>query len=79
MTGLSSRASRARARSGITLTEILISIMIMGVGMISLATLFPIGLIKLRDATRSSRSAFLAESAMAEIEARNLFGKASFV
>ena len=33
-----------RRRSGITLTEILISILIMGVGLISLATLFPIGL-----------------------------------
>ena len=36
-------ARRVRARSGITLTEILISILIMGVGMVSLATLFPLG------------------------------------
>ena len=40
----------AKARSGITLTEILISILIMGVGLISLATLFPIGLVRLREA-----------------------------
>jgi Tfp pilus assembly protein PilV len=45
-------AHPSRARSGITLTEILISILIMGVGLISLATLFPIGLLRLRDASR---------------------------
>ena len=41
---------RGSARSGITLTEILISIMIMGVGLVSLATLFPLGLLRLREA-----------------------------
>ena len=41
-------------RAGITLTEILISIMIMGVGMLALATLFPLGLARLRDAARAS-------------------------
>ena len=51
----SRRASRLRRRSGITLTEILIAIMILGVGLVSLATLFPIGLLRLRDATRYSR------------------------
>ena len=38
-----------RRRAGITLTEILISIMILGIGMVSLATLFPIGLLRLRE------------------------------
>jgi type II secretory pathway pseudopilin PulG len=67
-----------RARAGITLTEILISIMILGIGMISLATLFPIGLLKLRESTRASRSAILAESATQELESRNLLAKPSF-
>lgn len=68
----------ARARSGITLTEILISIMIMGVGVISLATLFPLGLIRLRNAQRMSRGALLVESAISDLGARNLLSKFSF-
>ena len=56
-------AQRARAASGITLTEILIAIMILGVGLVSLATLFPIGLLRLRDATRYTRSATLLQTA----------------
>jgi len=65
-------------RSGITLTEILISILIMGVGMVSLATLFPLGLARLREAQRSSRSAFLGETAVGDCGARSLFDKFSF-
>jgi hypothetical protein len=65
-------------RAGITLTEILIGIMILGIGLISLATLFPIGLLRLREAQRQSRSAFLTESTMADISARNLLSRGSF-
>lgn len=68
-----------RGRSGITLTEILISILIMGVGMVSLATLFPLGLLRLRDATRMSRSATLTESATGDHETRDLLNKSSFL
>lgn len=66
-------------RRGITLTEILIAIMILGVGMIALATLFPIGLLRLRQAQRESRSAFLAESVASDVQARNLFSTDSFI
>src|SRR4051794_15438003 len=69
---------RGPGRSGITLTEILISIMIMGVGLVSLATLFPLGLLRLRDAQRSSRSSYLTDSAGCDLEARNLLGKQTF-
>jgi type II secretory pathway pseudopilin PulG len=65
-------------RAGITLTEILISILIMGVGMLSLFTLFPLGLQRLRDAARSSRSAMLIETATSEIGSRDLLYKPSF-
>src|ERR1700736_4158334 len=65
----------ASRRSGITLTEILISIMILGVGLVSLATLFPLGLLRLRVANRQSRSGYLFESASAELSTRNLFNK----
>ncbi len=66
------RAAHGRSRSGITLTEILIAILIMGIGVISLATLFPIGMVKLRNAQRYSRSFYLFESAAADLGSRNL-------
>jgi prepilin-type N-terminal cleavage/methylation domain-containing protein len=52
------RKSRPR-RSGVTLLEVLIAIFILGVGLVSLATLFPIGLTRLANAARNSRSALL--------------------
>src|SRR3954453_12967963 len=70
---------RGPGRSGITLTEILISIMIMGVGLVSLATLFPLGMLRLREAARLSRSGYLAQSASSDLETRNLLGKQSFL
>ena len=65
-------------RSGITLTEILIAILIMGVGLVSLATLFPLGLLRAQRALRDSRSTLLAESAISEVGARNLLNYESF-
>lgn len=67
-----------RRRSGITLTEILISIMILGIGMVSLATLFPIGLMRIRAAQQASRSVATAKLAINEIQIRDLFDKANF-
>ncbi len=69
---------KSAVRSGITLTEILISILIMGVGLISLATLFPLGLLRLRDAQRQSRSGLLSNTANADIDAQSLLYKPSF-
>jgi hypothetical protein len=60
------REPRALDRRGITLTEILIAIMILGVGLTSLATLFPLGLLRLRDATRYTRTKYLTDSAEAD-------------
>ena len=71
-------AGRAGRRRGITLTEILISILILGVGLVSLATLFPIGLLRLREAQRQTRSAYLYESAAADVAARGLLNPSSF-
>ena len=68
----------ATARRGITLTEILISILIMGVGLISLATLFPLGMVRLREAARQNRSGLLGESATADLAAMGLLYKPSF-
>src|SRR5271166_1665061 len=71
-------ASLAPSRAGITLTEVLLGIMILGVGLVSLATLFPIGLLRLRQAQRLSRSAYLVESAAADVAARGLLNPSSF-
>ena len=67
-----------RRRAGITLTEILIAIMILGVGLVSLATLFPIGLLRLRDASRWTRSAILLQTAASDAISRGLFSSQSF-
>lgn len=72
-------ATLPRARPGITLIEILISVMILGIGLVSLATLFPIGLLRLREAQRQTRSAYLSESATADVAARGLFNASSFL
>jgi type II secretory pathway pseudopilin PulG len=74
----SALSSRARRRSGITLTEILIAILILAVGLASLATLFPLGLLRLRDAANYSRSAYLAQSAAADLSSRSLLLSNSF-
>ena len=66
-------------RAGITLVEILISILILGVGIIALASLFPLGLIRLRTAARWTRSSSLSQSARADLSARNLLNKFSFL
>ena len=74
------RAARPRRRrAGITLTEILIAIMIMGVGLISLATLFPLGLLRMQKTTQYNRTALLFESAADEMDARALLTKTSFM
>jgi hypothetical protein len=70
---------RPRSRSGISLTEILIGIMILGIGLVSLATLFPIGLLRLREAQRQSRTAYLLQSAGADMAARGLLNPISFI
>ncbi len=67
-----------RPRSGITLTEILIAILIMGVGLISLATLFPLGLLRLREASRYSRAGLAFQTAADDMDTRSLFLKPTF-
>ncbi len=77
---MKTRTAASMSRSaGITLTEILISILILGVGLVSLATLFPVGLLRLRDAQRLTRSAYLVQSATADVEARGLLSSNSFI
>ena len=44
-------------RSGITLVEVLVAILIMGVGMIALLTLFPLGALNIAQALKDDRAA----------------------
>lgn len=67
-----------RCRRGITLTEILISILIMGIGLVSLASLFPVGMERLRQGQRNNRSALLRPAAAADIDAKRLLARSYF-
>jgi prepilin-type N-terminal cleavage/methylation domain-containing protein len=68
MTWRSSRVSRR----GLSLIEILIGIMILGIGVISLATLFPLGLLKMKRAVNDTRGVGLARDAVGQVHIRNL-------
>jgi hypothetical protein len=52
-------------RPGITLVEVLVSLFIMGIGMIALLTLFPLGALNVAQALRDDRSAQAAANASA--------------
>lgn len=72
-------ANTVHPRRGVTMTEVLIAIMILGIGMTSLMTLFPIGLMKLREARRNNRASLLAENVASDLKARDLLNRYSFV
>lgn len=67
-----------RRRRGVTMTEVLIAIMILGIGMTSLMTLFPIGLLKIREARRNNRASLLAENVASDLKTRDLLNRYSF-
>jgi uncharacterized protein (TIGR02598 family) len=56
------------ARRGLSLTEVLIAIFIMAIGMISLLALFPIGMIRMAQAIRTNRVATSAANAQSLLE-----------
>ena len=65
---LESRASRCRMdspsrRAGVTLSEVLMSLLIMGIGVVSLATLFPISTLRTLEATNLTRATVLRYNA----------------
>lgn len=68
-TALPIRARTARPRRiGTTLTEVLVSLLVMSIGVISLATLFPISMLKSVEANKMTNSKLLALNAEAIIE-----------
>ena len=53
------------SQAGVTLTEVLLVILIMGVGLVALATLFTLGALNMAQAIKDDRTAAVAESATA--------------
>jgi hypothetical protein len=59
-------------RPGTTLLEALIAIFVMGVGLLSLLVLFPLGALSMAEANKNSRTAQAAQNATAVAEATNV-------
>jgi hypothetical protein len=59
-------------RTGTTLVEVLIAIFVMGIGMLALLTLFPLGALSMAQAIQDSRAAHAAANAAALAEARGI-------
>lgn len=78
MNAVQATLQSGRARRGITLLEILISILIMGVGVTSIMTLFPLGMLNVRAANRYSRSTHLVRSSTEDAVTRKLLNKFTF-
>jgi type II secretory pathway pseudopilin PulG len=56
------------ARAGVSLAEVLISMLIMSIGVVSLATLFPISVLRTAQASQLTHAVFLRNNAEAAIE-----------
>jgi type II secretory pathway pseudopilin PulG len=61
-----------KRQSGITLVEVLVAILIMGVGLLAIFTLFPIGLLNYRQAMQDDRVVQAATNANSIALARNI-------
>ena len=61
-----------RARRGVTLLEVLISIGVVAVGLLGVASLIPIGTFSVNETAKSDRSAALGRAAMHEVRVRGM-------
>jgi prepilin-type N-terminal cleavage/methylation domain-containing protein len=59
-------------RSGVTLTEVLVAIFIMGIGLLALLVLFPLGALTMAQAVKDDRTAHAAASGIAMAKAMNV-------
>jgi prepilin-type N-terminal cleavage/methylation domain-containing protein len=66
-----------RHRTGVTLIEVLVSIFIMGVGLLAILTLFPLGAYSMAQAVKDQRCAEAAANADAIAVLRDLRTKAA--
>jgi hypothetical protein len=63
---------RSRTRTGATLTEVLVAIFVMAIGLLALLTLFPLGALSMAQAIKDGRTAQSSKSAFAIAEAMNI-------
>lgn len=59
-------------RSGVTLIEVLVSIFIMGIGMLALLTLFPLGALTMDQAIKADRASVAARNAYSIVATRDV-------
>lgn len=62
-----SKISFPKSQSGFTLIEISLAIFILGIGLISMLSMFPIGVDSMKKVTQYSNAAILSESAISEL------------
>jgi hypothetical protein len=60
-----------KARTGATLTEVLVAIFVMAIGLLALLTLFPLGALSMAQAIKDNRTAHSGKNAFAIAEAYN--------
>jgi len=63
---------RTPARTGATLTEVLVAIFVMAIGLLALLTLFPLGALSMAQAIKDNRTAHSGKNAFAIAEALNI-------
>jgi hypothetical protein len=63
---------RTQTRSGATLTEVLVAIFVMAIGLLALLTLFPLGALSMAQAIKDGRTAQSSKNAFAIAEALNI-------
>src|SRR5713101_4656546 len=56
---------RTQTRTGATLTEVLVAIFVMAIGLLALLTLFPLGALSMAQAIKDDRTAHSAKNAYA--------------
>lgn len=65
-------------RRGLSLTEVLVAIFVMGLGMLSLLVLYPVGLSNMKWALQDNHLALASQTAIANAEAMQMFGTQRF-
>ena len=55
-------------RAGVTLTEVLMALMVMGIGVVSVVTLFPVSLLRSVEATKTTNATLLKQNAEARLD-----------